>query len=561
MLANEVIRNRPMEIKPVDSPGLTKKETEEILDYLFNNLYLFTNQVVAYNFAKYQHVPLEDIKYLKGFERVKQWEHTIQTWHKMAAESAADEIREEYIEKAKRLTEIKRHYRRHHLKKQFAKECREDVFLQTLQQRFTNMPAIVAFNTFFEVSQQFLTDWPRVKEGSRQLRNYQKGMPIYFGYDNNFTPFYTHKKENGKEEIRFKWDIDKVIHFNIEFGRDKSENEGLLRTYIIGQQEGFKRLGDSFIQMDKRKNKIFLNQVFKLPQLPVVENGSKLLDPKLILGIDLGIKVPIYWALSNGANAQPLGTEHKIKKLRSQFYNRINNLQKDLKAEGAEQKGQSARLAPLSKIRKKERELIKQINRNMAKELIAVAVENGAGTIHLEDIDFTEKRALWATGKLLLNEGLNVSKIIKEYDSYYDRMFTMFRNWSYAQLIRFIKEQAENNGIQILFVNAYHTSKRCHVCREKGQRPKQEFLEVRKDTKCQFSNCPAEKEREFKSKDKRQITGYLYLIAADRNAAFNIAKNAKRVIPKEKVGADWNTILKERYNQQKENRYLNKKQP
>jgi IS605 OrfB family transposase len=560
MITNDFIRNRIMEIKPLETDTATKKEIEETLDYLFSNLYFFANLTVAHCFEKYQNINPEDIPYIKGFGRVKKIEKVIQQWHNSAASSPTEDDRNKWNEKINRLTEIKRYYRRQVLKKIFAFECRNNPQFQSLHNRFPKIPYIVAFNTFFEVSQQFLLDWPRVREGTRQLRQYQKGMPIYFGYDNNFTPFYIYRNENGKEDVRFKWVIDKEIYFKIEFGRDKSENETLLRENIIGKNDGYKKLGDSFIQIDKRKNKIFLNQVFKLEQ-PLKEVLEKKLDPSLILGVDLGIKIPLYWALSNGNEAQPVGSEHKIPKLRSQFYNRINRLQTDLKNEGAKDKGQVGRLKPLLELKKKESELIKQINRSLAKTLIEAAVEKGAGTIHIENIDFNEKKKLWIVGRKLLNEGLTDLQVIKEYNSYYDRMLAMFRNWSYSQLIRFIKEQAENYGIQVLYVDARYSSRTCFVCKEKGTREKQEFLQVKKDKECSHSNCPCLKEKTKTIKFKDTIKGFIHLIPADRNAAFNIACNAKRVVPLEKEPIDWATTLSVKYTEMQSNAERKKNKP
>ncbi|MDB5226631.1 MAG: transposase, OrfB family [Bacteroidota bacterium] len=551
MVPNDFVRNRIMEIKPIDSDTSIKKATLDTLEYLFRNLYFFANLTVAHCFETYQNTDPNSIPYLQGMERVKRMEKKLQEWYNTVASTRSGEERILWQEKISRLTEIKRYYRRYVLKKIFAAECRRSSYLQTLQTRFPQIPTIVAFNTFFEVSQQFLSDWPRVRESTRQLRQYSKGMPIYFGYDSNFHPFYIHKTDTGKEQIRFKWALDKELTFAIEFGRDKSENETILRTHIIGQQDGFKKLGDSFIQMDRRKNKIFLNQVFKLDQ-PTKEVSEKILNPDLILGVDLGIKVPIVWALSNGNESGEIGSKHKIPKLRAQFYNRINNLQADLKSEGASGKGQLGRLQPLHNLRKKERDLIKQINRDLAKTLIEIAVKKGAGTIHLEDLDFTERKKLWIAGRKLLNDNLTELQIIKTYDSYYDRMLLMFRNWSYAQLIRFIKEQAENYGIQVLFIDPRNTSRHCFVCKARGERKKQEFLEIKKPRECGISNCPCIKEKTRQLKRNDVVTNILYFIPADRNAAYNIACNAPRVVPMEREPIDWDTVLATAYKDQQE---------
>lgn len=551
MLKNDFVRSRIMQIEPIATESCGRKQTADVLDYLFDKLYIFANLTIANAFEEYQGKKPEEIPYLKGAEKVKQIETTIQQWRNTAAGCTDIGEKEKWNKKIERLVEIKRHYRRHHLKKIFAAECRVHPYLKNLETRFPQIPPVIAFNTFFEVRQNFLHDWLHVLEGTRRLRSYSKGMPFYFGYDYNFTPFYIHKNENGKEQIRFKWiATNPEIHFAIEFGRDKSENEELLRNEIIGNKEGYKKLGDSFIQLDRKRNKIFLTQVFKLEQ-PSKQKREIVLNPSLVMGVDLGVKIPLCWALSNKSETGEIGSIHKIQHLRNQYVSRINRIQADLKKSGAEGKGQAGRLKPLSKIRKSERELIKQINRDMAKELVDLAVQKGAGTIHLEDIDFTEKKNLYAAGRLLLNENLAYDGIIKEYKSYYDRMFTMFRNWSYGQLIRFIKEQSEEKGIQVLFVDPRQSSRKCFACMESGQRNKQEYLEVKKKQECNVSYCPCDKAKTktLKNRKDNSTSGYIYFIPADNNAAFNIACNAKLTVPAEKQPVDWPTVIKKSYDE------------
>ncbi|HWB61922.1 MAG TPA: zinc ribbon domain-containing protein, partial [Chitinophagales bacterium] len=361
--------------------------------------------------------------------------------------------------------------------------------------------------------------------------------------------------------------------FEINFGADKeqtsatpSNNEAfvqeVMKAYANRKKEdgpaAHQLIGDSHLKLDWRRRKLFLQQTFKLRAEP--KHDASFFKPGLCMGIDLGYKIPLYWGLSDLSDAKPLGDKEQVLKMRNQYFNRIRDLQRKVKTAALGGNTAHNKLKELQLLRKKERLAVKQLNRRYAKRLIKIALEKKAGTIILEDVDFAAARERAAKGSIALNEKLTRSKTEKSYPSVFDRLLLMFRNWSYGQLVRFIKEEADKQGILVTFIDPKYTSRVCSVCGMVGNRSSQEFLQIKKAA-CDKGNCPAKNIKEIKTADERQKKidekkGQPYKpkyqdhkISADRNAAFVIAQGGADV-----VRAKNNSLSVEDYYKSRENR-------
>ena len=310
-----------------------------------------------------------------------------------------------------------------------------------------------------------------VENGIRSIRSYKKGMPIPFGL--NIKNFYLDIENN----VFLKWFNN--INFYLRFGRDKSNNRIIVERILEGQYK------PSISSIQIVGTRIFLLMCFDMPK------NENILDKSLCVGIDLGINTPAYWALSEGFGRGSIGNKNDFLRIRTQQQKHRRELSSSLKIINGG-KGRSKKLKALDKFRKSERNFVHTYNHNLTKEIISIAKRTQAGTIKLELLD----------GYGRDKDGKSVKE--KEF---------VLRNWSYFEVQSLLKYKAEKEGIDILYIDPYHTSQTCALCGhyEEGQRLIQsEFI-------CKNQECE----------------NFEKVINADFNAALNIAKSDKVVQSKE----------------------------
>jgi putative transposase len=172
-------------------------------------------------------------------------------------------------------------------------------------------------------------------------------------------------------------------------------------------------------------------------------------------------------------------------KERTQMQARYQRLQKALKITNGGH-GRTKKLKALEALQEKEQNFAKTYNHNISHQIVKFAVDNKASVIKLE-----------------LLEG-----IARE-----EKNRFLLRNWSYYQLQTMIQYKAQKYGIEVMFIDPYHTSQTCAVCGhyEPNQRLEQAIF-VCKNEQCKQVGVQTN---------------------ADYNGALNIAKSKQFVTTKE----------------------------
>lgn len=306
-----------------------------------------------------------------------------------------------------------------------------------------------------------------IKAGEERIRMYGKGMPMPLPSSQltlQFNENFTLKTINQTELI-------------LNFGRDKSNNRVIIERVF----DNIYRLADSQIQYIPKKKKWFLLACIDVP----VENKIQLSED-IVVGIDMGVNIPAYCAVNNGENRKALGTGKDITDFRNGIRKQRRTMQKNISVVGRGGQGTERKMKPLERLADKERNFVKNYNHKISREIIKFALGNKAKYINLE-----------------LLEGFGKDEDGKSIEKYK----WLCSNWSYFELKTMIEYKAKLYGIEVRYIDPYHTSQTCSCCGhyESGQRLTQE--------KFVCKSCFEE-------------------INADMNAARNIARSTKFVSKK-----------------------------
>lgn len=161
------------------------------------------------------------------------------------------------------------------------------------------------------------------------------------------------------------------------------------------------------------------------------------LNPKNIMGVDLGVAVPAYIATNyDGWYKQAVGDAEHIRNFETQMTKRKRSLQSSRKwaGDGSVGHGVKTRIKPLEKLSGKIARFKEHHNHVWSRYIVNEAVKMNCGRIQMEDL----------TGVS------NDSAFLK--------------TWTYYQLQQMIEYKAKEAGIEVVKVDPKYTSSRCNKC-------------------------------------------------------------------------------------------------
>lgn len=469
------IITRKIELKIVKD-GLTDEEYDQQWKYLYqinNTIYLAANRISThclFNDEYEMRLKLHMPRYKEIEKELKKLDSDKKTSDK--------EIRDRLLNERKELDEDVKNK-----KKDFLQCSKQNSTYQLVSKEFKQyIPSDILANLNQKIQENYNNNQKKIESGERALSTYKKGMEIPFSIREN-KRLKLFVKENG---IYLKW--FKGILFKLEFGKDASNNRCIVERLIESdkQQKGKGEdyvANNSSIKLIKKGNdkstRIFLLLSIDIPA------KKQVLDKDVVLGVDLGIKCPLYLAINKNDNFKmQIGDIEHFHNQRTMFQKRFKSLQKLICTQGGH--GRKKKLEPLEKLKEKERNWVHTQNHVYSREVIKQALKQNAGTIHMESLkDF----------------GKGKDGYVKDEYKY------LLRYWSYYELQSMIEYKAKLEGIEVKYIDPAYTSQTCSYCGERGERKKQE------EFVCTNPQCKRRGEK----------------INADFNAARNIAMSKKIV--------------------------------
>ena len=467
------IITRKIELKIVKD-GLTDEEYDQQWKYLYqinNTIYLAANRISThclFNDEYEMRLKLHMPRYKEIEKELKKLDSDKKTSDK--------EIRDRLLNERKELDEDVKNK-----KKDFLQCSKQNSTYQLVSKEFKQyIPSDILANLNQKIQENYNNNQKKIESGERALSTYKKGMEIPFSIREN-KRLKLFIKEEG---IYLKW--FKEILFRLEFGKDASNNRCIVERLIESDRQQ-KNKGEDYVANNSsiklvkygKSTRIFLLLSIDIPA------KKQVLDKDVVLGVDLGIKCPLYLAINKNDNFKmQIGDIEHFHNQRTMFQKRFKSLQKLICTQGGH--GRKKKLEPLEKLKGKERNWVHTQNHVYSREVIKQALKQNAGTIHMESLkDF----------------GKGKDGYVKDEYKY------LLRYWSYYELQSMIEYKAKLEGIEVKYIDPAYTSQTCSYCGERGERKKQE------EFVCTNPQCKRRGEK----------------INADFNAARNIAMSKKIV--------------------------------
>lgn len=350
-----------------------------------------------------------------------------------------------------------------------------------------SIPSNILTNLNQNISSTYRNYSLEVERGIRTIPNYKRGIPVPFSMKEK-GQLMLQQRNDGSIYVRFPMGLE----WDLSFGRDRSNNREIVERVLGGIYD----VGNSSIQ-ESKSGKRFLLLVVKIPK------ETNTLNQERVVGVDLGINVPLYAALSdNTYGGMSIGSREQFLKMRMRMAAQKREFQRNLRHTTNGGHGRKQKLQALERLECKERNWVHLQNHIFSKSIIEYALKNNAGVIQME--------RLAGFGRDRNDEVDDGAKFILRY-------------WSFFELQTMIEYKANAAGIEVRYVDPYHTSQTCSFCGhfEKGQRISQSTFV------CKNPDCT-------RGKGDRLQDGSYKGINADWNAARNIALSKKIVDRKKK---------------------------
>jgi putative transposase len=186
------------------------------------------------------------------------------------------------------------------------------------------------------------------------------------------------------------------------------------------------KIVESQLRYNKKLKKFFIYLGYSF-------NQTKFATGKNILGIDLGIKYPVYIALKDSLKRWKINGG-EIEAFRKQIEKRRYLMRRQRLVTTNRQRGRNNMLKPVIKIGDKIARFRDTINHKYSKFIINIAIKNNVRIIIMEDLT-----------------GINAINLF-------------LKNWSYYDLQQKIKYKADAVGIKVILINPAYTSQTCSHC-------------------------------------------------------------------------------------------------
>lgn len=263
--------------------------------------------------------------------------------------------------------------------------------------------------------------------------------------------FYESKKDdkNGKEKTEKKVIETNSNKLKFRFGVKKNAQLEELIKKLEDPDSGYK-IGDS--QLKRWKNKKTKRWIYSLQlaySFPKDDTIKKTLDPEKIMGVDVGIKVPLYATINTDTKLKfKLGDDRIHKKALKDIRER-SKIQRVVSFNLRDGHGRKHKL-DIIRAKKKTRNRQKTYNNVLSRRLVNLAIKRRCGTIHIEDLSGMKQREK-------------------------DNLF--LQTWNYFELQQMIIQKANEVGITVAKVKRYGTSQTCPCCgfKDAKNRPKGKY--------------------------------------------------------------------------------------
>ncbi len=318
----------------------------------------------------------------------------------------------------------------------------QNISYSSIKESSPNLNSYIRTSMADKVFKLFKNTLFDVKIGKISVPSYKNTQPIPFT-----------KKAIGNIRVCNKdivFDFIDGIKFKFNFGRDKSNNESIIKRIISGE---YSLCDSSFFYEDK---KIFFNIAFSFDKTKVELNKD------IVIGVDCGINVPaVAVVLKNNEKIDQLfiGSRNTFLDARTSIFNTKRRITSSCKY-AKSGRGRKRKLKASDRIGERERNFVKNQNHIFSKAVIELALKYGAATIKLE----------------------NLSGIGKDRRNNY-----LLRNWSYYELQTFIVSKAKEVGIDVIFIDPANTSRTCPECgciSKENRKTQQEFICI----ECNYSD-------------------------------------------------------------------------
>ncbi|MEG1526993.1 MAG: transposase [Erysipelotrichaceae bacterium] len=205
----------------------------------------------------------------------------------------------------------------------------------------------------------------------------------------------------------------------LELGIERNKEKLIIPIYFHEQPMNRIISGKAMnMKIINRKGKWYANIYIECK--PSSKNSKK------IMGIDIGVKVPAVCATEKNKICF-FGNGRELRYIQRKFKSHIKEMQRNKQ---------------YKKLRAYEHKLSHVLNyydHKISKEIIDYAIANDIGFIKME----------------------NLTRINLKFNTYHNPNIYL---WSYRRLQEYIDYKAKLNGIKVIYINPYNTSKTCPIC-------------------------------------------------------------------------------------------------